>query len=152
MKLIRDQLNGENVLLVQPLEMPEFETALLPDAQQLESGAMKRRPLLVIQHECLGHVDAPIGCVLLAGLLEQFVSLESLPEAVILQGIGVRLAESASPAHDVLKKFISLKVPVLICEESAKCLGVDCKLAGSQLASQREIARHLIANPAIIWL
>lgn len=151
MKLVLERTIGE-VLMMQPLEMTDFEPALLPVAKQVGDGSASRRPLIVVQHDCLGHVGAPAGCALMAGILDQFVSLESLPAAVILQGIGVHLAEAASPAHDALMRFITLKVPVLICEQSAKALGAECQLAGSRLASQREIAQHLISNPSIIWL
>lgn len=151
MKMLLERTIGE-ALMMQPLDVPEIEPTLLTAAKQVDDAAMSRRSLLVVQHDCLGHVGAPTGCGLMAGILDEFVTLESLPAAVILQGIGVRLAEATSPAHDALMRFISLKVPVLVCEQSAKAMGADCQLAGSRLASQREIAQHLISNPSIIWL
>lgn len=151
MKLVLEKTTTD-MLLMKPLVMPEFEATLLPETNRTEDGAMKGRPLIVIQNDCLGHVAPPAGSQLLASLLEQFVSLESLPSAVILQGVGIRLAEPANPAHDTLMRLISLKVPVLICEASCKVLCADCQLAGSRLATQREIAQHLISSPSIIWL
>ena len=88
----------------------------------------------------------------MANLLDQFVELEALPTAVILQGRGVDLATADNPAQAALLRYITLSVPVLICEKSVEILQTVCQLEGSQLVDQREIAKQMIINPDIIWL
>ena len=63
-----------------------MQTAILPETEMTATISHNKRPLIVVQHNCLGHVEAPEGCRLMANLLDQFVELEALPTAVILQG------------------------------------------------------------------
>lgn len=144
--------NNMQTLQLRPFELSDMQTAILPETEMTATISHNKRPLIVVQHNCLGHVEAPEGCRLMANLLDQFVELEALPTAVILQGRGVDLATADNPAQAALLRYITLSVPVLICEKSVEILQTVCQLEGSQLVDQREIAKQMIINPDIIWL
>ncbi len=135
-----------------PIDVPVLENAILPQSVMTRPHDPDRRLLLVLQHDRLGQVDLPQGTVLLAGLVSQFIALESLPAAIILQGTAVRLADRDNPVAQQLSQLIALHVPVLVCRESLMALGLENHLTGARMATQREIAEQLIKTRHIIWL
>ncbi len=144
--------HNSQTLQLQQFELPTYDAALLPQTEMADIDAKPKHSLFVVQHDCLGHVAAPEGCKLMASLLDQFVELEALPAAVILQGQGVALAAPDNAAQAALVRYISLGVRVLICQRSVEALESDCQLEGSELVEQREIAKQMVLYSDIIWL
>lgn len=134
------------------IEVPVLEKTILPKTLQLDHDFSTKRLLVILQNDRLGHVEPPEGVTLLAGLLSQFVAMEALPVAVILQGAAVRLTGGDSAVAQQLTQLAALHVPVLICRESLEKLGMKNHLVGSRLASQREIAEHMLKASQIAWL
>lgn len=134
------------------IEVPVLEKTILPKTIQLDHEFSAKRLLVMMQNDRLGHVDPPEGVTLLAGLLSQFVAMEALPVAVILQGAAVRLTGGDSAVAQQLIQLAALHVPVLVCQESLAVLKVKSQLEGARLATQREIAEHMLKASQIAWL
>jgi len=137
---------------IAPVEIPVLSDAVLTQPVQLGSDGQRRKPLLVLQNETLGQLAAPGGTRILAGLIAQFIALETLPAAVILQGQAVRLATETNPVGEQLSLLIARQVPLLICRESLAELHLECTLQDSRLVSQMEIAETLLKSEPIYWL
>jgi len=135
-----------------PVEIPVLSEAVLTKTVQIGSDSQRRKPLLVLQNETLGHLAAPGGTRILADLIAQFIALETLPIAVILQGLAVRLASETNPVGEQLAQLTARQVPLLICRESLAELHLECTLKDGRLVSQREIAETLLKAEPIYWL
>ena len=134
------------------IEVPVLEKTILPKALQLDHEFPTKRLLVVMQNDRLGHVKPPEGVTLLAGLLNQFVALEALPAAVILQGAAVHLTVQENPVARQLMQMADLHVPVLVCQDSLNALKIENHLKFARLATQREIADHILKASQIAWL
>lgn len=135
-----------------PVEIPVLSEAILTKTVQIGSDSQRRKPLLVLQNETLGHLAAPGGTRILADLIAQFITLETLPIAVILQGLAVRLASETNPVGEQLAQLTARQVPLLICSESLAELHLECTLKDGRPVSQREIAETLLKAEPIYWL
>jgi len=137
---------------IAPVEIPALSEAVLTKPVQIGSDSQRRKPLLVLQNETLGHLAAPGGTQVLADLIAQFIALETLPVAVILQGQAVRLANEINPVGEQLIQLAARQVPLLICRESLAELHIQCTIKDARLVSQREIAETLLKAEPIYWL
>ena len=134
------------------IEVPVLEKTILPKAMQMDHEFSTKQLLVVLQNDRLGHVAPPEGIALLAGLLSRFVVLEALPVAVILQGVAVRLTAEDNVVARQLKQLMALHVPIRVCQESLDALDLRNHLEGARLATQREIAEHILKASQIAWL
>lgn len=137
---------------IAPVEIPVLSESVLTKTVQIGSESQRRKPLLVLQNETIGHLAAPGGTRILADLIAQFIALETLPVAVILQGLAVRLANEINPVGEQLVQLTARQVPLLVCRESLSELHIQCTIKDARLVSQREIAETLLKAEPIYWL
>ena len=152
MPSVNHQNGTRSAVRIAPVEIPVLSEAVLTKTVQVGSDSQRRKPLLVLQNETLGHLSAPGGTRILADLIAQFIALETLPIAVILQGQAVRLTSDANPVGEQLIQLAARQVPLLICRESLAELHFQCIIKDARLVSQREIAETLLKAEPIYWL
>lgn len=152
MKPSRNQKYNQTTVQMPPLMVPIDQESVLTRSVRLTEDGHRKRPLLVMENDGLGHVAPPEGTDLLAGLIRQFVALEVLPGAVILQGTAVRLSAGVNPVAEVLMTLVTLHVPVLVCRESLDKLNLESRIEGARAVAQREIAEQILKADQIIWL
>jgi len=152
LKPAKAKKDQQTLVRIAPVEVPVYSRTVLEESARLGHDSHAKKPLLVLQHNCMGHVDPPAGTELLAGLVGQMIVMEALPAVVILQGAAVQLAVDQNPVMDVLARMISLHIPVLICQESLKILNLNARLEGSRTVSQQEIAERMLKAEKTLWL